>query len=280
MPGERSIRRREILRLAGGAGAASLLSLGSMPSTASAAPTVGKKGVATWHFPGITAALDDVRVSWYHNWDSTKGDINSPPGVEFVPTIWGPKQVTDEHLRQAKAQGECLLGFNEPDLPHQADMTVDQALDLWPRLESTGLRLGAPAVAAGADRQDGWLDRFLAGARRRRLRVDFIPLHWYGADFGAAAVDQLRGYLQAVHRQHGKPLWLTEFSLIDFSGPEPRYPSHERLATFAGNAAEMMNGLPFVHRYAWFALPADRGGTGMYRGDQPNEIGRAYRAIG
>ncbi|MEU0880502.1 glycoside hydrolase family protein [Lentzea sp. NPDC005914] len=254
--------------------AAPLLTLG----TAEAAP-VRKKGVATWHMPGIRAALDDVGAGWFHNWDSTKGDIDPPPGVEFVPTIWGRDHVTPERLRQAAAQGTHLLGFNEPDLPQQANMTVDQALDLWPRLASTGNRMGAPAVASGADREGGWLDRFLAGARARNLRVDFIPLHWYGADFGPAAVGQLRGYLKSVHDKHRKPLWVTEFALIDFSGPVPRYPTQRQLATFARDAAEMMHGLPFVERYAWFALPADRGGTGLYRGATPNEVGRAYRSV-
>ena len=43
-----------------------------------------------------------------------------------------------------------LLGFNEPDLAEQANMTVEKALELWPRLEATGMRLGSPAVACGA----------------------------------------------------------------------------------------------------------------------------------
>ncbi|MEV6235718.1 glycoside hydrolase family protein [Lentzea sp. NPDC051838] len=269
--GKRGPSRRAVLSAAV---AAPLLSLGK----AEAAPVL-KKGVATWHMPGIRAALNDVRAGWFHNWDSTRGDIDPPPGVEFVPTIWGPDHVTPQRLRQAAEQGRQLLGFNEPDLPGQADMTVDRALDLWPRLVSTGNRLGAPAVASGADREGGWLDRFLAGARARNLRVDFIPLHWYGADFGPAAVGQLRGYLKSVHDKHRKPLWVTEFALIDFSGPVPRYPTQRQQATFARDAAEMMHGLPFVERYAWFALPADRGGTGLYQGATPNEVGRAYRSV-
>ncbi len=43
-----------------------------------------------------------------------------------------------------------LLGFNEPDMSSQSNMTVSDALRLWPRLMATGMRLGSPAVAANA----------------------------------------------------------------------------------------------------------------------------------
>ncbi|MEK8169389.1 glycosyl hydrolase [Streptomyces sp. M19] len=57
----------------------------------------------------------------------------------------------------------------------------------------------------------------MSGAADRGLRVDFIPLHWYGGDFSSAAADQLRGYLQAVYDRYHKPIWLTEYALTDFS---------------------------------------------------------------
>lgn len=60
----------------------------------------------------------------------------------------------------------------------------------------------------------GWLDRFLSGAKARGYRVDFIALHWYGSEFSAAAVDHLRGYIQAVYQRYRMPIWLTEFALI------------------------------------------------------------------
>ncbi|MEV0408193.1 glycosyl hydrolase [Actinoallomurus sp. NPDC050550] len=63
-------------------------------------------------------------------------------------------------MKEAKAGGTTLLGFNEPDMAGQANMSVEQALALWPRLQATGMRLGAPAVAFGADRPGGWLDRY------------------------------------------------------------------------------------------------------------------------
>ncbi|MFJ2949044.1 glycosyl hydrolase [Streptomyces sp. NPDC087226] len=240
---------------------------------------VSRKGVALNPVAGASEALADSGSSWYYDWSSSPDGVTRPEGVEFVPMIWGPGSVTDAELGQAAAEGEALLGFNEPDHPGQANMSPEQALDLWPRLESTGLRLGAPAVASGGDLPDGWLDRFMRGAEQRGLRVDFIPLHWYGADFGPGAADQLRGYLQAVHERYGKPVWLTEYALTDFSGGTPRYPDERQQTDFVRSSTTMLNGLDFVERYAWFALSKETSPTGLYDGAVAGASGLAYREV-
>ncbi|MQS16565.1 RNA polymerase [Streptomyces kaniharaensis] len=225
--------------------------------------------------------MADAKVSWFYTWSSDRQQIRPPAGVEFVPMIWGAASVTDAQLNTAKQGGKTLLGFNEPDLPGQADMSAGQALDLWPRLQSTGMRLGAPAVASGGDLAGGWLDQFMKGAADRHYKVDFIPLHWYGSDFRAdAATAQLRSYLQATYERYKKPIWLTEYALIDFSSGTPRYPTPQQQAAFVTKSAAMLQGLPFIERYAWFTLSADRGGTGLYNGATPNQVGAAYRAAG
>jgi hypothetical protein len=52
--------------------------------------------------------------------------------------------VTDAELNQAKARGTTLLGFNEPDMAGQANMTVERALEL-----SQGVCVVAPGHRAG-----------------------------------------------------------------------------------------------------------------------------------
>ncbi|GAA2265218.1 RNA polymerase [Streptomyces ruber] len=250
------------------------------PATGAAA--VRKKGVSAWSFSGVGQALADSRSGWFYTWSSDRFGITAPAGVEFVPMIWGPASVTDTELNRARQQGTTLLGFNEPDHPGQATMTVEHALDLWPRLQSTGLRLGAPGVATGADRAGSWLDRFLQGAAARGHRVDFIPVHWYGADFDATrATSQLRGYLQATYDRHRKPLWLTEYALIDWSSGTARYPTQTQQAAFVQQSTAMLQSLPYVERYAWFTLSTSRGdGTGLYDGTTATQVGAAYRTVG
>jgi hypothetical protein len=236
------------------------------------------KGVALNPFDGTAQALADSGSTWYHNWTSSSGAVARPQGVEYVPTIWGSGSVTDAELGAAAREGKNLLGFNEPDSSTQANMTPEQALDLWPRLQATGLRLGAPAVAANAEVPGGWLDRFMQGAAARGLRVDFIPVHWYGSDFGPGAADQLAGYLQRVHDRYQKPVWLTEYALIDWSQGAPRYPSEQEQTAFIQSSTNKLDALDFVERYAWFALSTQTSPTGLYNGTAANASGNAYRA--
>lgn len=240
-----------------------------------------RKGVAAWSFDGVDKALSESGARWYYTWSSAHSGISTPHGVEFVPMIWGNGSVTAGALAQAKSAGHYLLGFNEPDLSGQANMSVSQALGLWPKLQATGLRLGSPAVATGGATPGGWLDQFMSGAKARGYRVDFIALHWYGGDFVTAnAVNQLKSYLQAVYDRYHKPIWLTEFALINFSGGT-HYPSPSAQAAFLTASTEMLDGLSFVSRYAWFALPAadDGPSTGLFTsGPAVTAVGRAFEA--
>jgi hypothetical protein len=242
-------------------------------------PAPRKDGVGTWYFDGVGRALSSSGVSWYYNWGTGPGRIVAPAGVEFVPMIWGADLVRDDLLADARAQpGDALLGFNEPDVADQANMTVEQALDLWPRLQSTGRRLGSPAVSADAATAGGWLDRFMTSAATRGYRVDFIAVHWYGT---TGDVDTLRAYLQAVHDRYGLPIWLTEYALADFSAGVSAgvYPPEADQAAFATASGGMLDRLSYVERYAWFAL-SDTGTafhTGLDDGTAPTPIGEAYR---
>lgn len=237
------------------------------------------KGVGLNTVDGAAEALAASGASWYHNWASSTGGVAKPEGVEFVPSIWGPNSVTEQELGNAAREGKYLLGFNEPDRADQANMTPEQALDLWPQLEKTGLKLGAPAVSMDADKPGGWLDRFMQGAEQRGLRVDFIPVHWYGADFSGAAPWQLADYLNRVHKRYNKPIWLTEFALIDFSKGAPRYPSEQEQTDFIKWSTDTIDALGFVDRYAWFALNTETSPTGLFYRGTPNASGNVFRDV-
>ena len=221
--------------------------------------SAARKGVAAWAFRGASTALARSGASWYYTWAPGHSGIRTPRGVSFVPMIWGAGSVTPANLRQVRAEGHYLLTFNEPDNAGQSNLTVSQALGLWPQLMATGMKLSSPAVASGAATPGGWLDQFLAGAKSRGYRVNFIALHWYGGDFAAgAAVAQLKSYLQATYARYHLPIWLTEFALIRF-GATATYPSPRGQAAFLTAATAMLRRLAYVQRYSWFALPATSG---------------------
>jgi len=252
------------------------------PAVIPATTTSAKKGVSVWKFNGLSAALDHVGAGWYYNWAPNNNDMPGPAGVEFVPMIWGKANVTTATLAEAKSEGKVLLGFNEPDMGGQANMSVEDALAAWPKLAATGMRLGSPAVAYGGDTPLGWLDRFMSGAKDKGLRVDFITVHWYGSDFSPAAVNQFLGYVDAVHARYGKPVWVTEYGLMNFTG-SPKYPTGAQEAAFIKGTTKGMQARAYVERYAWFALPAvgDSVPFGLYSdGDTPTEAGKAYTAAG
>jgi hypothetical protein len=260
----------------------------STPKPATTIPASGssvKKGASIFGTPkGITGSLADSGVSWSYNWAASPNGVSSPKGVEYVPMIWGANSADAATLATAKKNGKVLLGFNEPDFADQSNMSVQQALDLWPKLQATNLRLGSPAVAWGADQDGKWLDQFMKGAAQRGYRVDFITLHWYGGDFNPAnATSQLRSYIAATYAKYHKPIWVTEYALMNFSGGQ-RLPSAAVQAEFVTKSTAMLEKLSYVERYAWFAFPTSTDGTdgtGLYRpGGTATLMGQAYRAAG
>jgi hypothetical protein len=231
------------------------------------------KGVGVWYFPPVEASLADVNVEWYYTWRPDNTWEPAPEGVEFVPMLWDKEDVTDDTISEMTSH-PCpyLLGFNEPDHSDQADMSVEQALDLWPRLMETGKLLGSPASAGNAGKEGSWTDEFMTGATERGYQVDFICVHWYGSGTDPATETRhLKDHLQTVYDRYEKPLWLTEFALVDWGSSTP-FPPAETQAAFIDTAIPMLESLSFVHRYAWFSLPpwnygSHEGTTHLYEND-------------
>ena len=251
---------------------------------AHASAEVAKKGVATWNYDGVNSTLPDSGAEWYYTWGSADSNIKVPKGVEYVPMIWGRANVTKSELAAAQsAKGNTLLAFNEPDLAGQSNMTVEQALDEWPKLQATGLRLGSPATAYGAESAGLWLDKFMKGAAQRGYRVDFIALHWYQWDGSVAgSVKRLKTFLTKVHDRYGLPVWLTEFSAISFADGTTKTASVSQQAAFLTASVTMMNKLSFVERYAWFALPPmdDLPTASLYSGtNKATVVGKAFKKL-
>lgn len=186
-----------------------------------------------------------LHAKWYYNW-GPRGE--SRPGLEFVPMVKSAGQVTPETLGAIKASGaKVLLGFNEPERSSQGNVSVEKALELWPQLTATGLRLGSPAPSSDGPGMD-WLARFMEGADKRKLRVDFIAVHWYRS----ASEDDLERWLKDLHRRYRRPIWLTEFNAYYAGGDRDR---------FARNTWKILDRLSIVERYAYFTTPPGEPGS-------------------
>ena len=100
----------------------------------------------------------------------------------------------------------------------------------------------------------------MKGAKAKGFRVDFICVHNYQKDFSdpVVATQNLKKFLEKVHDLYLQPLWLTEFALADWKVPATR----DQQIAFMKEAVPMLESLPYVERYSWFALPPNPKGDG------------------
>lgn len=245
-----------------------------------------KVGIGAWENPALTM-LEWVergeRLGWYYNWRSDQmyhrgGQRRS---VEFVPMIHSAGNVSDPIRSDLPVR--TLLGFNEPDgrARGQSGISVEKAVALWPILQAHGLRLSSPATTqAETLGKKSWQRRFMDQVEARGLRVDFMAVHYYSTNGDVAAFER---WLRAVHAEYRRPIWVTEFGLVDWNRPGATTPAQN--ANFAVAAIQMMERLPFVERHAWFAANPYRWKgvttpTNLVRDDlAPTAVGTAFEQI-
>jgi hypothetical protein len=259
------ITRRRFISLSAAAAALSLASAlraQNSPAKDGSPPTPGKKkGLGrTVKTPGWARNLTDLRCNWFYSWNSVVPE-GVPPGIEFIPMIFrygGKPQVVADAAAAAKKAGiNALLGFNEPDGKKQGNMTVEAALDAWPMLMETGLRLGSPGCIH-PDKE--WMIAFMDGVKQRGLRVDYVCVHSYGGPNADALVQRL----EKVHAMFNRPIWITEFAVGDWKAKSPDQNQHkpEVVLQFMEQVLPRLDRLDFVERYAWFPAKPTSGPLG------------------
>ncbi len=222
----------------GGSGSAAVAGNGAGGATGAPQPV---KGLG---FNLAGSSCDDLKtlgLAWFYAWSATSPCANA--SIEFVPQIWGSWKKLNWVPTPAKALAKSpkyLLGFNEPDGSGQANLTVSEAIALWPDFDQPGVLVGSPAVAG----QDNWLPDFMTQVKTRKLRVDFIAIHWYGWDPGSCNdTSALEGKIKWAE-QWNRPIWITEWSC--------RLQSVDVDKKFLAAALVMLKKHPSVERYAWF----------------------------
>lgn len=231
-----------------------------------------KKGIAG----DIEAGLN---VGWKYNWNLNQ---NSTADLEYVPirqNRWWPSLAQDWRARGSVH----LLGFNEPDRPDQANMSVADALAAWPELLATGLRVGSPATSDGG--RSSWLYPFMQQADAAGLRVDFVVVHYYWcwnpAD-PAGAANQFYNFLKSTYDQVRRPLWIKEWN-NGANWTSCADPTFAQQQACIAAMIQMLEETPWVERYAIYNWVEDvrrvkwDDGTltpaGIVYRDQPSRIG-------
>lgn len=218
-------------------------------------------------------------TSWAYTWGrQTAGTFPFiGPHQTFHPMQWSGNMVHGlsvspiEYLRRelnSSPKPVHVMGFNEPDKTEQGNVTVDNAIALWPRLEALGRPLVGPAPA---NMFGGWYEDFKAKADARGLRYDYIPVHWYSSPDLTNAIN----HLQNVYNTYGRPVWLTEFAPISWSGTGSwtKRDNYNFLAEFMWHAES----LPWLKKYSLFQFEVGRDsgtdGPNAPRGNSRNADG-------
>lgn len=213
-----------------------------------------KKGTASTS----EATVKAFSAQWYYGWSIDKLSFTDQ---QFVPMTWGKGTCTDEYVKNLVERNDVdhLLSFNEPDNTSQSNVPVDTAVQRYKVMLKTGLRLGAPVVTQDQAFGTGkWLTSFMAKAQTQKVRIDYLPVHWYdwGNQTNNAVTDSLTAekvfgrfvvYIQNVRQAYpGIPIWVTEYNANINRTSELVHKYFMKLS------AEWMNNTSYVERYAYF----------------------------
>ena len=231
-----------------------------------------KLGVSTG---GDTVAT--LKAGWYYSWY-----IDPKEGVtaEFVPMIKHGKDAGGwyfDHIAKHKDAGftTSLLGFNEPERKDQGDTTVEQAIASWPKLMKTGLRLGSPAVSSDAGGKK-WFEQFMKEAEDKKLKVDFVTVHWYGDISEPNAEKQFEVYLTDLHKKYHRPIWITEFA--GFNWKHCKHPvTMKTNVQFLSQVQPWLEKTDFIERYCWFSNKGEADLFADRKKLELSELGQVYR---
>ncbi|MDD4636326.1 MAG: glycosyl hydrolase [Bacteroidales bacterium] len=158
----------------------------------------------------VEEQCDKTNSTWYYNWSPSIGWSHNPATItpnynqEFCPEKWGYGGSSDWQNIFSIKKASHLLGYNEPDHTEQSNVSVEKAVEEWPKMLQTGMRVGSPAAT-----NFSWLYSFLEQCNKKNYRVDYVAIHayWGGLDPSAWYND-----LKTIHDRTGRPLWITEWN--------------------------------------------------------------------
>lgn len=212
-----------------------------------------KRGVSfSWQMDEDFALLGPA-VSWSYNWANTPAasqeNMYQQYGIQFVPMCWNNNYSAENIAAYYAAHTDkqnYLLGYNEPNLTDQANMTPTQAAANWEDLvtlaKNNNARLISPAMnwgtLSGYSNGVQWLQEFFTKVNPDDIYG--IAVHIY-MNAAKATLGDLQRY-----KVFGKPLWLTEFCAWDGCS------SSAAQCQFMAQCINSLEQDPDLERYAWF----------------------------
>ena len=222
-----------------------------------------KKGWAGSKWPempeGLKYAPEQANLTnstWYYNWGShpTINPLNAQKSYnqEYVPEKWGAGGMWNGVYTIEDA---ChLMGYNEPDHTEQSNVSVEKAIEEWPLMMKTGMRLGSPATT-----DFSWLYSFMNQCRQRHYRVDYVVIHAY---WGGLSASEWYDRLKNVHERTKRPLWIKEWNnganWTKESWPSSQSEQYAKQLRDLTDIVNMLDTCSFIERYSIYNWVEDK----------------------
>ena len=242
----------------------------------------GKHGLAWSYVSRDGDAPRDYAVSWYYHWS-----VRPVSGVnaQFVPMLWSDDEQLKTNLLNNWDREYCgfMLVANEPEFMTQADMTVEELIDLidWVAVQYPCAEIVAPQTHVCWYEMDPPTPPCPSLTGERFTVEEFIrtyqlthegaspPIYAWGLHYGNVTYwpERLAGLMQTLRVP--QRFWYTEFNYCS-SNMEP---FREWL--------EYLNAEPLVERYAYWTnmQETDHCVLADYATGTPNERGRTYASF-
>lgn len=229
----------------------------------------------------VLAPESDMQESWYYNWGVEPSD-KVDESKEYVPMIWNSNTVSWLESEE-KDNYSVVLGFNEPDLENQANMTVEEAASYQKMFSESGLRVGSAVTTYPLNE---WYQEYAQTIDMDE--VDFIPVHIYYDWAGDGMAEAFLEAIDNLYETYHKPIWVTEFGIANpgLYGANSNYKeAKKQIATYLKETIAGLEARDYVERYTWFNFSvndASGGKTALYdqESGELTELGELYKTIG
>lgn len=220
-----------------------------------------KKGIGVVTSP----ACDDMAIlnaSWYFNWsllsDPTCGGVDE----RFVPRISDADDMSQlsQAIANAQASG-WLIGFTEPNLPSQSNLTPAQGAVLWKQIEEAADAVGGIKLVSPSPNQSEPGQNDLYGHQWLWAMVNIYSVMYGGSPrFDAIGwniykqtPDEIETYLntrrnEALIRGYDVPIWV-----LEYGGECWNTPGNTGNEVIITETTDWFEATPWIERYAWYA---------------------------
>ncbi len=213
-----------------------------------------KRGVATNFLITNMPDLLGPGVSWCYDWG---GDYRADRwanlkknGMVYAPMGWNNNPGLSS-LKSNKSEGtEYVLGYNEPNLRDQANMSPTTAAGRWTgfvsNAKAAGIKIVSPAMCYGNTTGYSdpvvWFDEFLRKTGVSLDDMDAIAGHTYMPN-----TPGVKAFARKFAK-YGKPFWLTEFCHANNTISTDR----AQHMSFMSEIITWLEADPAIGKYSWF----------------------------